>query len=109
MIDWNDPAARFHLADSVGTDEYNRLFHEHVKSDTVAIVNGWRIRPTGSRFGTIFLVVGADVGYSTQAEAEAHAGRLAPKDEDGHYLCCNNIGLRHQPGCPKEPEPRHSA
>jgi len=75
-IDWNDPAARGRLAERVGPDEYNRLHRAHMKASVVSTVNGYDIRPVGSRFGTIYMVDGTDTGYQTQKQAEEHAAKL---------------------------------
>ena len=82
-MNWNDPAERAALIERVGGQEYNRLFQEHVEQSTVAFVNGYRIRPVGSRFGLIFMVEGSS-GFRTQAEAEAHAATLPSKKPEGH-------------------------
>jgi hypothetical protein len=78
-MNWDDPAERFRLADRVGTDEYNRLFEEHRKESVVSTVNGYDIRPVGSRFGTIFMVEGTDTGYLKQEDAEEFARKQPPK------------------------------
>lgn len=78
-MDWDDPAERFRLADRVGPDEYNRLFQEHMKASVVANVNGYDIRPIGSRFGRVFMVDGTNTGYLKQADAEAFAAKQPPR------------------------------
>jgi hypothetical protein len=76
-MDWNDPAARGQLIEQVGPDEYNRLQREHMARSVVAIVNGYDIRPVRSpRFGLIFMVDGANVGFAKQSDAEARARSL---------------------------------
>jgi hypothetical protein len=82
MIDWDDPVARYHLVEEVGTERYNELIQQHFRDSTVATVNGYPIRPVGSRFGTIFMIDGANIGFKTQPEAEAHAATLPPKSAD---------------------------
>lgn len=77
-MDWNDPEARLALIEAVGAEEYNRRFEQHKEESTVAVVNGYRIRPVSSRFGTLFLVDGTRSAYSTQRAAEAAARALAP-------------------------------
>lgn len=80
-MNWDDPAARFHLADRVGPDEYNRLFQQHLNDSTVAVVNGYGIRPVvSSRFGRIYMIDGANVGFRTLDESKAHAATLSPKE-----------------------------
>jgi hypothetical protein len=75
-LNWDDPAARLTLIESVGADEYNRLHAEHMRRQTVANVNGHGIRTIGSRFGRLFMVEGTDRAFSTQAEAETFARTL---------------------------------
>jgi hypothetical protein len=75
-INWNDPAERLGLIERVGSREYNRLFAEHVQTTTVSIVNGYGIRPVGSRFGRIYMVMGTRQGYATLPQAEAYARTL---------------------------------
>jgi hypothetical protein len=75
-MNWDDPTDRAALIERVGPDEYNRLIEEHHESSTVARINGYRIRPVGSRFGTVFVIDGAGFGFATQAKAEAHARTL---------------------------------
>ena len=77
-MNWDDPVARYNLIESVGPDRYNEMIQQHFRDSTVAVVNGYPIRPVGSRFGRIFMIDGAGVGYRTQADAEAHAATLAP-------------------------------
>ena len=78
MIDWNDPKARYQLAESVGSIEYNRLFEQHVKNDTVAVINGYGVRPIGTRFGVLMQVIGTPRAFTTQIAAEAYAKTLPP-------------------------------
>jgi hypothetical protein len=73
---WDDPASRLALIEAVGADEYNRLHAEHMRRQTVAIVNGHGIRTIASRFGRLFMVEGTDRAFSTQAEAETFARSL---------------------------------
>jgi len=75
-LNWDDPAARLALIESVGADEYNRLLAVHHKRQTVATVNGHGIRSVGSRFGELFMVEGTDRAISTQGEAETFARTL---------------------------------
>lgn len=70
-MNWDDPAARARLIESVGIDRYNEMHAEHRKRSVVSTVNGWAIRPVQTaRFGRIFWITDAARGYSTLAEAE---------------------------------------
>ena len=76
-INWDDPEARLHLIEAVGHEEYNRLMKQHIEDSAVATVNGYRIRPVGTRFGLLYQVDCDEVvAFRTQAEAEAHARSL---------------------------------
>ena len=75
-MDWDDPEARANLIQRVGVDEYNRLMKAYKKASTVATVNGRAIRPTGSRFGRLFLVEGSGQAFFSQEEAEDFARKL---------------------------------
>lgn len=76
-MDWSDPVARLHLIDEVGPARYNELHRQHMVDSTVATVNGYPIRPVMSqRYGRIFMVDGANIGFRTQAEAEQRAMSL---------------------------------
>lgn len=77
-MNWDDPAARAHLIERVGADEYNRLFAEHRRASVVATVNGHAIRPIGSRFGRLYQVGDTGSAFTTQAAAEKHAEGLPP-------------------------------
>jgi hypothetical protein len=79
-MDWDDPGARLNLIEAVGPDEYNRRIRQHHADSTVATVNGYRIRPVGSRFGRLFMVEGPGRAYRTQEEAEAYAASLPDKE-----------------------------
>jgi hypothetical protein len=61
-IDRNDPEARLALIERVGTEEYNRLMLEYKKANPIQVV------PT--RYGVVYWVTEAQVGYSTREEAE---------------------------------------
>lgn len=73
MTNWDDPASRLALIESVGHVEYARLQKEHFKRSTVATVNGHDIRPVMTRFGRLFQVGGTDMAFATLAEAKAFA------------------------------------
>jgi hypothetical protein len=81
-INWDDPAARFHLIERVGPAEYERLQAEHLKASTVAVVNGHAIRPVGSRFGRLFSVGSTGKAFSIQADAEAAAASEPPGTDE---------------------------
>jgi len=76
IINWDNPAERFRLAETVGTEEYNRLFEEHFKQSIVCSVNGYGIRPVNSRFGRLFAIVGTTRAFSDLEEAKAYAASL---------------------------------
>jgi hypothetical protein len=73
IMDWNDPAARFRLAERVGTDEYNRQFAAHHAARVIETVNGHPIRPVQTRFGRLFAVGGTTMAFATIEQARAHA------------------------------------
>lgn len=77
-MNWDDPAARLALAESVGPDEYNRRVLEHIKKSTILTVNGHGIRPVSSRFGRLFMVGKTGRAFSTMVEAEDYAGKIPP-------------------------------
>jgi len=77
-IDWDNPHHRLALIEQVGATEYSRLLRQHFKNSTVATINGYRIRPIVTRFGTLFQVDGANVAFSTLDQATAHANKLPP-------------------------------
>jgi hypothetical protein len=78
VIDWDSPIARNALIYRVGPAEYSQLFEEHRRKSAVAIVNGYRIRPIGSRFGRLFSVDGTGFAFRTQPEATAFANEQKP-------------------------------
>jgi hypothetical protein len=75
-MNWDSPEDRYHLLNSVGVEEYNRRIQQHFKDSRVATVNGYGIRPVGSRFGRIFMIEGTTRGYGTLEEAKAYAATL---------------------------------
>jgi hypothetical protein len=77
-MNWDSPEERFRLVERVGHAEYNRLHEEHLKESTMATVNGYRIRPVGSRFGRLFFIQGANVAYQTLEIAKEEAAKLPP-------------------------------
>jgi hypothetical protein len=56
-MNWDDPAARGRLIESVGVGEYNQLIQQHFKSTTVTVENGYPIRTVNTRFGRSSLTV----------------------------------------------------
>ena len=80
-IDWDDPVARLRLVESVGTDRYNEMIQQHFTDSTVSTVNGYRIRPVGSRWGTLFTVDGAGKAFAKLPDAEKYARGLPPMVE----------------------------
>jgi hypothetical protein len=72
-IDWNDPAARARLIESVGPKEYNRLHEEHRQSSVIETVNGHAIRPIATGFGRLFEVGATGRAFSTLEQARAFA------------------------------------
>jgi hypothetical protein len=80
-INWDNPKERFRLAERVGSQEYNRLFEQHVKDSTICTANGYGIRPTGSRFGRLFQVLRTNAAFKTLEDAVNHARTLEPAKE----------------------------
>jgi hypothetical protein len=80
-MNWDDPAERARLIERVGPAEYNARHAAHIAASTILTVNGYAIRPVGSRFGRIFMVDGAGVGFKTAEEATAHALGLKARQE----------------------------
>lgn len=78
-MDWDDPADRCRLALRVGPEEYNRLHKAHMDATVVDTVNGHRIRPVSSRFGRIYIIDGAGVGYPDLERARDEARLLPPR------------------------------
>ena len=72
-IDWNDPAARARLIESVGPKEYNRLHEEHRQSTVIETVNGHAIRPIATGFGRLFEVGATGRAFSSLEAAKAFA------------------------------------
>lgn len=74
-INWDDPAARYRLIESVGVDEYERLHCEHLRRSTVATVNGRAIRPVQTHFGRLYAVGGTNMAFRTLEEAKIFAAK----------------------------------
>jgi hypothetical protein len=72
-MNWNDPAARADLIEQVGPTEYHRLQAEQFDRETVATVNGHRIRPVQTRFGRLFFVSDTDRAFAELDEAKRYA------------------------------------
>ena len=75
-MNWDDPVARYNHIESVGIDQYNRDIKQHFIDSTIEIVNGYRIRPVGSRFGRLFFVHGSNSGFLKIEQARDHANSL---------------------------------
>lgn len=73
-MNWDAPEDRAALIEAVGPQEYNRRFLEHVRA-TSTLTNGYRIRAINTRFGRLFQVMGCDVAFREQEEAEAYANQ----------------------------------
>jgi hypothetical protein len=61
-INWHDPETRLALIERVGTEEYSRLMLEYKKANPIQVVP--------SRYGVVYWVTEAQVGFSTREEAE---------------------------------------
>ena len=72
-MNWDDPAARAALIESVGAEEYNRRLKAHLDESTVATVNGRAIRPVNTQFGLLYAVQGTKFAFSTREAAENFA------------------------------------
>ena len=77
-MNWDDPIQRAELINRVGPTEYNRLIQKHFEDSTVAIVNGYRIRPVSSQFGRLYLVSGTNGAFRKLEEAKKFAASRAP-------------------------------
>lgn len=75
-MNWDDPAARYALIETVGPDRYNEMLLAHNKASTIDTVNGYAIRPTSTRFGLLYMIAGADVAFSTLDAARQRAMEL---------------------------------
>src|SRR5262245_1044233 len=73
-IDWNDPEARLALIERVGTEEYNRLVRVYQEANPIQVVP--------SRYGVVYWVTDAQVGFSTREEAEACLARGGKEERD---------------------------
>ena len=87
----NDPAARNHLIERVGPEEYDRLRAEQMARSTVAIVNGHAIRKVQSRFGKLY-----QVGTTGTAFIAFEAAKTFASKKKGAN---NAIGNRAQVSC----------
>jgi hypothetical protein len=79
-IDWDDPVARPRLIESVGTDRYNEMIQQHFVDSAVSTVNGYRIRPVGTRWGRLFTVDGTSKAFAKLPDAEEYARSLPPME-----------------------------
>jgi hypothetical protein len=88
---WNDPASRLALLESVGIDEYNRRMQQHIDDSTVAVIAGHCIRTQQTQWALVYTV--GDSGFATLDEAMRFA-KAHPKELDAterlrqHALCC---------------------
>ena len=72
-MNWDDPASRAALIESVGPEEYNRRFEEHRKASVVAREGGRNIWPVNSPWGRVFMIEGLNQGFSTLEQSKAYA------------------------------------
>lgn len=72
-IDWDDPAARARLIETVGPEQYAKLQQQHFDASIVATVAGHSIRPVMTRFGRLYQVGLSGTAFRSLAEAEAYA------------------------------------
>lgn len=77
-INWDDPTQRAALAERVGPERYNALHAEHVARSSLAVVNGYRIRPINTQFGRLFQIVGTTRAEPTLERAKTYAASLEP-------------------------------
>ncbi len=75
-MNWNDPVERAALITRVGAEEYARLQRRHHEATTVAVINGYPIRPVSSRFGRLFSVDGTGKAFTDRTHAERYATSL---------------------------------
>ena len=68
-MNWDDPVARAELIEQVGPAEYNRQIEAHLKASVLETYKGYEIRPVGTRFGRLFMVVGTKSAFSTIEQA----------------------------------------
>jgi len=80
-MDWDDPAARARLISEVGPERYETLRRENFRATIVETVNGFDIRPVGSRFGRLFACYDqrkqlSMVAFPTLDDARAYCKRV---------------------------------
>lgn len=78
IIDWACAVERGALVLRVGGQEYNRLHAEHMWQSVLETVNGYPLRPVGSRFGRLIAVGGTPAAFTTLEAARRHAQQLPP-------------------------------
>jgi hypothetical protein len=74
--DLHTPEGRYAASQALGPEGYSAAMEEHLRANTVATVNGYDIRKTESRWGTVYMIDGTSIGYQSLDKAKAHAARL---------------------------------
>ena len=72
-MNWNDPAARLALIESVGIEAYNARMLEQIEKSVIETVAGHRIRVVYSRWGDVHMVGDTGKGFLTMQEARDFA------------------------------------
>ncbi|EPX83571.1 hypothetical protein [Salipiger mucosus] len=72
-MDWSDPKARLSLIEEVGPEKFGALLRAHEEACVVDTVNGYRIRTTETRFGTLYTLEGTRAAYASLARARDEA------------------------------------
>ena len=75
-IDWDDPAARLALLEQLGPTAYNEALAQHREEIVVEVVNGFKIRSSKTRFGTLLVIGETGLAYETLEEARQVATDL---------------------------------
>ena len=82
-IDWDEPTARFRLAEQVGLHRYAQLEAAYMRRTMVATIGGHAIREkTSSRFGRLFIVGGTGRAFRRLDQAKAYARKEANRLRD---------------------------
>lgn len=77
-MNWNDPAARLALIESVGIEAYNARMLEQIEKSVIETVAGHRIRVVYSRWGDVHMVGDTGKGFSTLQQAREFARAVRP-------------------------------